>query len=82
LPAATGAELGRFLKANIKGKSHLLTDGLSGYKGKDAALGDYLKHTPIAQGDGENAAEFFPITHTVFSIIKAWLVGTHHGVSA
>jgi len=82
LPAATGAELGRFLKANIKAKSHLLTDGFSGYKGKDAALGDHLKHTPIIQGDGENAAEFFPIIHTVFSNIKAWLVGTHHGVSA
>ena len=26
--------------------------------------------------------EFFPIIHTLFSNIKAWLVGTHHGVSA
>ena len=34
------------------------------------------------QGDGPNAAEFFPIVHTIFSNIKAWLVGTHHGVSA
>jgi transposase-like protein len=82
LPAATAEELGRFLKTNIQAKSHLLTDGFSGYQGKDAALGDHLKHTPIIQGDGANAAEFFPIVHTIFSNIKAWLVGTHHGVSA
>ena len=25
---------------------------------------------------------FFPIVHTLFSTIKAWLVDTHHGVSA
>jgi transposase-like protein len=82
LPAATAEELGRFLKANIEAKSHLLTDGFSGYQGQDAALGDHLEHTPIVQGDGPNAAEFFPIVPTIFSNIKAWLVGTHHGVSA
>lgn len=82
LPAANAAELGAFLKANVAAKSHLLTDGFAGYQGRDAALGDYLKHTPVIQGAGANAAEFFPIIHTVFSNIKAWLVGTHHGVSA
>ena len=82
LPAATGEELGRFVKTNIAAGSHLLTDGFSGYQAKEAALGDHLKHTPIVQGDGANAAEFFPIIHTIFSNIKAWLIGTHHGVSA
>lgn len=82
LPAASGEELGRFLKASIAARSHLLTDGFSGYQGKDAALGDHLKHTPVVQGEGPNSTEFFPIVHTIFSNIKAWLVGTHHGVSA
>ena len=82
LPAASGAELGVFLKANVAANSHLLTDGFAGYRGRDAGLGEYLKHTPVIQGDGANAAEFFPIIHTLFSNIKAWLVGTHHGVSA
>jgi hypothetical protein len=36
-----------------------------------------LKHTPVVQNDSANAGEFFPIIH-----IKAWLVGTHHEVSA
>ena len=82
LPAATGAELGAFLKANVAAGSHLLTDGFAGYRGGDASLGEHLKHTPVVQGEGANAGEFFPIIHTLFSNIKAWLVGTHHGVSA
>src|SRR6202165_337384 len=81
LPAATGAELGVFLKANVAANSHLLTDGFAGYRGGGAGLGEHLKHTPVAQGEGANAGEFFPIIHTLFSNIKAWLVGTHHGVS-
>ena len=77
-----GAELGAFLKANVAANSHLLTDGFAGYRGRDAGLGAYLKHTPVVQNGSANAGEFFPIIHTLFSNIKAWLVGTHHGVSA
>ena len=36
----------------------------------------------MVQGASANAGQFFPIIHTLFSNIKAWLVGTHHGVSA
>jgi transposase-like protein len=82
LPAASATELGAFLKSNIAAKSHLLTDGFKGYQGRKATLADHLKHTPVIQGDAANAGAFFPIIHTVFSNIKAWLVGTHHGVSA
>jgi hypothetical protein len=80
--AATGAELGAFLKANLAAGSHLLTDGFAGYRGPEAGLGEHLKHTPVVQDEGANAGAFFPIIHTLFSNIKAWLVGTHHGVSA
>ena len=82
LPAATGAELGAFLKESVAAGSHLLTDGFAGYRGRDAALGEHLKHTPVVQDEAANAGAFFPIIHTLFSNIKAWLVGTHHGVSA
>src|SRR5437870_2563208 len=81
LPAATGAELGAFLKANVAAQSHLLTDGFAGYRGGEAGLGEHLQHTPVVQGEAAHAGEFFPIIHTLFSNIKAWLVGTHHGVS-
>ena len=56
LPAATGAELGAFLKANVVAGSHLLTDGFAGYRGGDAGLDEHLKHTPVVQGEGANAA--------------------------
>jgi transposase-like protein len=82
LPAATGAELGAFLKDNVAAGSHLLTDGFAGYRGRDAALAEHFKHTPVVQDEAANAGAFFPIIHTLFSNIKAWLVGTHHGVSA
>ena len=40
-----------------------------------------MKHTPVVQDEAASAGAFFPIIHTLFSNIKAWLVGTHHGVS-
>jgi len=40
VPAATGAELGAFLKAKIAADSHLLTDGFAGYRSRDTGLGD------------------------------------------
>src|SRR5215472_2477996 len=80
LPAATGAELGAFLKANVAANSHQLTDGFASYPGRDADLAEHFKHTPVIQDASANAGEFFPIIHTLFSNLKAWLV-THHGVS-
>ena len=77
-PAATGA----VLTGNVAAGSHLLTNGFAGYRGRDAALDEHLKHTPVVQDDGANVCAFFPTIHTLFSNIKAWLVGAHHGVSA
>jgi hypothetical protein len=70
LPAATGVELGAFLKANVAAGPHLLTDGFATYRGRDAALGEHLTHTPVVQDESTNASEFFPIIHTLFSNIK------------
>ncbi len=63
-------------------QSHLLTDGFAGYRGRDADLGEHLKHTTLVQDEPANAGAFFSIIHTLLSNIKARLVGTHHGVSA
>ena len=74
LPAATGAELGAFVKANVAANSHLLTDGFAAYRGRDADRGACLKHTPVVQNDSAEAREFFPMIHILFSNIKAgWL---------
>jgi hypothetical protein len=48
-------------KANVAANSHLLTDGFAGYRGRDADLGEYLKHTPVIQDDSAKAREFLPI---------------------
>ena len=71
LPAASGVELGGFLKANVAANSHLLTDRFAGYRGPEADLGEYLKYTPVIQDDSANAGQFFLIIHTLFSNIKA-----------
>src|ERR1700693_2871238 len=51
LPSATSAELGAFFKENVAAQSHLLTDGFASYRGRDAALGEPLKHTPVVQDE-------------------------------
>ena len=39
-------------------------------------------HTAVAErGDMQVAETFLPIIHLVFSNLKTWLRGTHHGVS-
>jgi hypothetical protein len=39
-------------------------------------------HTAVAErGDPAVAEEYLPIIHLVFSNLKTWLRGTHHGVS-
>ncbi len=37
-------------------------------------------HLPVVEGNDPNVAEeYLPIVHLVFSNLKAWLGGTHHG---
>jgi transposase-like protein len=57
----------------------IVTDDWSGYNGlSDAGF----KHSPIAVcNEPENADEFLPMVHLVFSNLKTWLKGIHHGVS-
>jgi Zn ribbon nucleic-acid-binding protein/transposase-like protein len=81
LPGQSGEELVGFIKTHVEQGSRLLTDGFPSYTSEAEKLSDYVKHTAIPQGAGKNAAVHFPIIHTVFSNIKSWLVGTHHGVS-
>ncbi len=41
------------------------------------------RHEPVVLGgDPEETEKALPMIHLVFSNLKAWLLGTHHGVSA
>lgn len=71
------ATLNGFMKRHVKPKTRIITDGWRGYNGlKDAG---FKHHGVIASG--EAAGENLPIVHIMFSNLKAWLNGTHHGVS-
>lgn len=71
--------LGAFVKTVVAPGARIITDDWSGYAGL-AKHG--FNHVAIAErGDPQVAEEFMPIVHLVFSNLKTWLRGIHHGVS-
>jgi transposase-like protein len=66
-----------FLTQNIEVSATLRTDGWRGYS--DEALVGY-KHRVRVVRTPERAHRVAPHIHRVFSNIKTWLSGTHHGV--
>ncbi len=77
IPDATEESLGTFLTDNVTPKSRIRTDGWRGYS--DAALEDFIHHVRVV-GSQQKAHKRFPHIHRVFSNLKTWLNGTHHGV--
>jgi len=69
------ATLHAFIAENIEPGSVVRTDGLETYGG----LKGY-RHDPIViAGSGKTADELLPRVHRVVSLLKRWLLGTHHG---
>jgi transposase-like protein len=66
-----------FLDENLKPGSRVQTDGWRGYS--ETALLDY-RHVVKVQDSPQSAARLAPHIHRVFSNLKTWLLGTHHGV--
>jgi transposase-like protein len=69
-----------FVESAVAPGTLLVTDDWSGYSGL-RKLG-YDHHAIAECGDPEVAEEFMPIIHLIFSNLKTWLNGIHHGVSA
>ena len=71
------ASAAALLAAHVAKPATVTTDGWRGYLGLPAAGYD---HEPIklsaSRGD---AALRLPGIHLVFSLVKRWLLGTHHG---
>ena len=66
-----------FVETSVEPGSTVLTDGWRGY----GPLRKAYDHRPTTQGDPKTA-KLLPRVHRVFSNLKTWLKGTHHGVSS
>lgn len=73
----TAKNLVAFVRDNVLRGSHITTDGWQGYDG----LSEFgFAHDSLALGgDPVNAELALPLVHRVFSNLKTWLQGTHHG---
>jgi transposase-like protein len=79
LPDRGKASLEGFVTKSVEAHSHVTTDGWQGYDHLKA-LG-YEHESVVLGGDPEKTEKALPMIHLIFSNLKAWLLGTHHGVS-
>ncbi len=79
VPDRTAKSLTTFVQDAVLPGSMVVTDGWNSYSGLQK-IG--YEHLPVSEnGDGQVADDYLPIIHMVFSNLKTWLKGTHHGVS-
>lgn len=67
----------RFVTENVAAGSAVRTDGWLGYE-KLGEAGYQHDALPL-NGDPEKAEQHLPMIHLVFSNLKTWILGTHHG---
>ena len=79
-PDRSADSLCGFVESAVMPGARVVTDDWSAYGGLRARGFD--NHAIAERGAPEVAEEFLPIVHLVFSNLKNWLGGTHHGVSA
>jgi transposase-like protein len=72
IESASEANLSKFILDHVEEGSTIITDGWGGYKN----IGRYGYSMRVAEGD------VLHHVHRTISNLKAWLIGTHHGVSA
>lgn len=71
--------LTRFVRENVAQGTLVRTDGFSGYEPL-SFMG--FQHAPLVmRHDPKAVNEHLPMIHLVFSNLKTWIDGTHHGVS-
>ena len=81
-PSLTGRSaeiLTGFVRENVANGATVRTDGWIGYQ---PLTGMGYAHDALAlKGDPSKAEAHLPMIHLVFSNLKTWINGTHHGVS-
>jgi transposase-like protein len=79
VPDRTAKSLINFARAAVAPGTNIITDDWSGY---DSLSKFDFTHQAIAErGDQKLTDEWLPLIHLVFSNLKTWLLGIHHGVS-
>jgi hypothetical protein len=78
VPNRSGASLGRFVDDSVEEGTMVVTDDWTGYASLKERGYDHL--AVAERGDGQVAEDYLPLIHLVFSNLKAWLIGVHHGV--
>ena len=73
---ASSKSLQSFITANIETGSHLITDGWSGYSGIEEK--GYSRQIHIKKNETDED-KLLPHVHTIVSLLKRWLLGTHQG---
>ncbi len=79
MPNRSEKALCGFVEAAVEPGTMIITDGLPSYATLPARGYGHL--AVVESGRPEGAEEFLPMVHLVFSNLKSWLQGTHHGVS-
>lgn len=79
IPDASRIHLHAFIEEAIKPGSTIHSDGLQAYRGIESQ--GYIHKRTCVQGrkDGLDAIALLPKIHTVASLLKRWLDGTHQG---
>lgn len=78
IPDASSGELMDFLRDSVSKDAVVRTDGWKGYLPVERSG---YRHKVIVGEDSVEVAEQLVHIHRVFSNLKTWLLGTHHGVS-
>lgn len=78
-PDRTAKTLCGFAEANVEPGAMVVTDDWSAY---DTLKARGYEHLQVAErGDHQVAEDYLPIIHLIFSNLKSWIEGIHHGVS-
>lgn len=65
-----------FVQQEVEPGAIINTDGWDGYRPMERSG---YHHNRIVQGKGREAIPILPHIHRVFSNLKTWILGTHHG---
>jgi transposase-like protein len=77
IPDASGRTLTAFVRDVVQPGSSVHTDGWLGYE--PLRRQGYKRRITFLEGQARSPSQLMPHVHQVVSLLKRWLLGTHHG---